>query len=170
MMLLSGSSSVIWRCSPLRSNETHDNLQKAGRLTNSLTSSSLHRRWRSIKSPGESLRCLEGKERLLSFFLLVFTALAGQPLDSPRLPWAAHHQCVYCLAHILQNEIDDQAQDELGLHNPFPDHQRVWVHPPASRNQRRSETKIASTSDPAALQAADYKQELQAGASRCHRE
>ena len=142
-MLLSGSSSVIWRCSPLRSNETHDDLQKAGRLTNSLTSSSLHRRWRSIKSPGESLRCLEGKERLLSFLLLVFTALAGQPLDGPRLPWAARHQCVHCLAHahILQNEIDDQAQDELGLHNPFPDHQRVWVHPPASRNQRRSEKK-----------------------------
>ena len=77
-----------------------------------------------------SQRCHEGNERLVSFLLLVFAALARQPLDSPRLPWAAHHQCVYCLAHILQNEIDDQTQDELGLHNPFPDHQRVWVHPP----------------------------------------
>ena len=119
-------------------------------LCNSLTSSKLHRHWRSIKSPGgSSLRCHEGNERLVSFLLLVFAPLAGQPLDNPRLPWAAHHQCVYCLAHILQNAIDDQAQDELGLQSPFPDHQRVWVHPPGTSAGLKQN--FGSTSPPAAL-------------------
>ena len=149
MMFLSGSSTVVWRCSPLGGNETHENLQKAGGLTNSLTSSSLHRHWRSIRSPGGSPRCHEGNERLVSFLLLVFAQLAGQPLDNPRHPWAAHHHCVYSLAHILQHEIDDQAQDELGLHNPFPDHQRVWVHPPGTSAGLKQN--FGSTSPPAAL-------------------
>ena len=68
---------------------------------------------------GSSLRCHEGSERLVKFLLLVFAAVAGQPLDNPRRPWAAHHQCVYCLAHSLQNAIDDQAKDELGLQARF---------------------------------------------------
>ena len=85
----------------------------------------------------------------MSFLLLVFAPLAGQPLDNPRLPWAAHHQCAYCLAHILQNAIDDQAQDELGLQIPFPDHQRVLVHPPGTSAGLKQN--FGSTSPPAAL-------------------